>query len=179
MSFLTTTGFESVSWQAARNWSGLDTPGMILMGLAMMGGGVATTAGGVKLLRVYALYLNGRREMDRLSHPSSVGRATGHGRRIRRKGAFVAWVFFMLFALTLALTSAVLAALGVEFENAIVLAVAALSTTGPLVTAAVDTPIALVELSAVGKLVFTAAMVLGRLELLAIIALINPVLWRD
>ena len=179
MSFLTTTGFESESWQAARNWSGLNTPGMILMGLAMMGGGVATTAGGVKLLRVYALYLNGLREMDRLAHPSSVGRAAGHGRRIRRKGAFVAWVFFMLFALTLALVTAVLAFLGVGFENAIVLAVAALSTTGPLVTAAVDTPISLVEMGVAGKLVFSAAMVLGRLELLAIIALINPVLWRD
>ncbi|MDU8929713.1 potassium transporter TrkG [Alisedimentitalea sp. MJ-SS2] len=179
MSFLTTTGFESDSWQAARNWSGLNTPGMILMGLAMMGGGVATTAGGVKLLRVYALYLNGLREMDRLVHPSSVGRAAGHGRRIRRKGAFVAWVFFMLFALTLALVSAVLAYLGVGFENAVVLAVAALSTTGPLVAAAADTPIFLVEMGAAGKLVFSAAMVLGRLELLAIIALINPVLWRD
>jgi len=29
------------------------------------------------------------------------------------------------------------------------------------------------------KLVLAAAMVLGRLEILAIIALINPALWRD
>ncbi|MFT7059500.1 MAG: trk system potassium uptake protein TrkH [Pseudorhodobacter sp.] len=55
MSFLTTTGFESGDWQTARTWSGLGNPGLILLGLAMIGGGIATTAGGLKLLRVYAL----------------------------------------------------------------------------------------------------------------------------
>ena len=44
----------------------VETPGLLLMGLALIGGGVATTAGGVKLLRVFALYRNGVREMERL-----------------------------------------------------------------------------------------------------------------
>ena len=50
-SFLTTTGFESLSWEEARAWSGFGAPGVLLLGLAVFGGGVATTAGGVKLLR--------------------------------------------------------------------------------------------------------------------------------
>ncbi len=83
LSFLSTTGFESAHWDAARSWSGLGTPGLILMGVALVGGGVATTAGGVKLLRVYALYLNGQREMERLVHPSSVGRADPAARCVR------------------------------------------------------------------------------------------------
>lgn len=37
LSFLTTTGFESQYWQAAQNWSGLATPSLIFMGLAVMG----------------------------------------------------------------------------------------------------------------------------------------------
>lgn len=179
LSFLSTTGFESAAWDDARGWSGLGTPGMILLGLSLIGGGVATTAGGVKLLRVYALYLNGLREMQRLAHPHSVGRATGNSRRMRRKGAFVAWIFFMLFALSLTFFSALLALEGVDFEQAIVLSIAALSTTGPLVQAATETPVALVEMGVTGKLTLCAAMVLGRLETLAIIALANPVLWRD
>ncbi|MCR9112268.1 MAG: TrkH family potassium uptake protein [Rhodobacteraceae bacterium] len=179
LSFLSTTGFESAAWDEARAWSGLDTPGLVLLGLAMVGGGVATTAGGVKLLRVYALYLNGQREMERLVHPSSVGRAGAASRRIRRQGAFIAWIFFMLFALSLALVSVTLAALGQGFEEAIILAVAALSTTGPLTQVAGDTPITLIEMGTAAKLVFSAAMVLGRLETLAIIALFNPGLWRD
>ncbi|QGX98439.1 TrkH family potassium uptake protein [Roseovarius faecimaris] len=179
LSFLSTTGFESASWGTAREWSGLGTPGLILLGLSLVGGGVATTAGGVKLLRVYALYLNGRREMERLVHPSSVGRARGQSRRIRREGAFIAWIFFMLFAISLALITVVLAALGQDFESAIVLSIATLSTTGPLASVATEEPIALLQLGTSAKLVLSAAMVLGRMETLAIIALLNPAIWRD
>ncbi len=179
LSFLSTTGFESEDWSVAQEWSGLGTPGLILMGLALIGGGVATTAGGVKLLRVYVLYLNGQREMERLVHPSSVGGTRGGEQRIRRQGAFIAWVFFMLFALTLALVSTVLALLGSSFEEALVLAVATISTTGPLTEMALGEPINLLQMSAPSKLVIAAAMVIGRLETLAIIALFNPGLWRD
>jgi len=178
LSFLTTTGFQSADWSAARGWSGLGAPGLILLGLSLIGGGVATTAGGVKLLRVYALYLNGLREMERLVHPSSVGRASSQSRRIRSKGAYIAWIFFMLFALSMAFVTLILTSTGVGFEDAIVLAVAALSTTGPLVQAAPEAPILLAQLSAGAKLTLCAAMVVGRLETLAIIALFNPALWR-
>lgn len=178
MSFLSTTGFESADWNQAQQWSGLGTPGMILLGLSVIGGGVATTAGGVKLLRVYALYLNGLREMERLVHPSSVSGDGAGSRRIQRDGAFVAWVFFMLFAVSLAVISIVLAALGSGFEEALVLSIAALSTTGPLVTTAAETPIHLASLPVASKVVLCFAMVLGRLETLALIALITPNLWR-
>jgi len=177
-SFLTTTGFESADWLAARGWSGLATPGLILMGLALIGGGVATTAGGVKLLRIYALYKHGTREMARLVYPSSVGGAGTVARRLRRRGATFAWVFFMLFALTLALTISLFTLSGLDFETATILAVAGLSTTGPLVGIAGPEPINIGDLSRFVKLIFAATMVLGRLETLAIIALLNPEFWR-
>ena len=84
LSFLTTTGFESEYWSTSRSWSGLGTTGLILMGLAVMGGGIATTAGGVKLLRVYALYKHGVRELQRLSFPSSVVGSGNAARSFRR-----------------------------------------------------------------------------------------------
>jgi trk system potassium uptake protein TrkH len=108
-----------------------------------------------------------------------VGRASAGGRRLRRQGAFIAWIFFMLFAMSLALITVVMAALGQGFEEAIVLAISALSTTGPLTVTAVETPIDLLSMSPAAKLVICGAMVLGRLETLAIIALFNPALWRD
>lgn len=179
MSFLTTTGFVSGDWAEAQAWSGLQTPGLILMGLALVGGGVATTAGGVKLLRVFALYLNGKRELERLVHPSSVSGAGTESRRLQRNGAFIAWIFFMLFALTLAALTMLMALFGVEFDKALVLSIAGLSTTGPLMTQAADAPIDLAGLTFSAKGVFCAAMVLGRLETLAIIALFTPDLWRS
>lgn len=178
MSFLTTTGFTSVHWDAAQAWSGLGSPGLLLMGLAVIGGGVATTAGGVKLLRVFALYQNGLREMERLVHPSSVSRSGRGERRLQKDGAFIAWIFFMLFALSLALGAVAMAATGLDFETSVVMIVAALSTTGPLLEVGGDTPIRLSEVSVAAKSIFAVAMVLGRLETLAIVALLTPDLWR-
>ncbi|NVO55433.1 TrkH family potassium uptake protein [Rhodobacteraceae bacterium B1Z28] len=179
LAFLTTAGFESANWNDAQQLSGLGTPGLVLMGLALIGGGVATTAGGVKLLRVFALYLNGAREIDRLIYPSSISGEGGGNRRIQSDGAFIAWIFLMLFALTLAVFNLLLAAMGSGFEQAMVLSVATLSTTGPLIELATDVPIRLVDLPGGAKLTLCAAMVIGRLETLAIIALITPSLWRD
>ncbi|MBO9472319.1 TrkH family potassium uptake protein [Shimia sp. R10_1] len=179
MSFLTTTGVESSEWLLARDWSGLQTPGMILLALAMVGGGVATTAGGVKLLRVYALYVQGLGEMERLVHPNVVlGRKRAGARGLRRRGAVIAWVFFMLFALSIAVVSLLLALAGNSFEEAIILAVSALTTTGPLTQVAGEFPIAISSLGATEKLIICAAMIVGRLEALAVIALISPDLWQ-
>lgn len=178
LSFLTTAGWESAAWGASQNWSGLDTPGLILLGLALIGGGVATTAGGAKLLRVYALYKHGMREMERLVHPHSVGGAGGDARHLRRRGAYMAWLFFMLMALSVALVMGAFSLTGETFERSLVLTVAALTTTGPLASLAEATPISYGALSASAKFVLTAAMILGRLETLAIVALFSPDLWR-
>ena len=178
LSFLTTTGFESSEWAESRSWSGLDTTGLILMGLAIMGGGVATTAGGVKLLRVYALFKHGQREIGRLSHPNSVGGSSSRARIIRREGAYVAWIFLMLFALSLALISLCLSLTGLSFQDSLVFAIAGLSTTGPLVNVASDSGLGYALISDSARAVLCVAMVIGRLEALAVIALLNPNYWR-
>ncbi|MEM9012174.1 MAG: potassium transporter TrkG [Pseudomonadota bacterium] len=178
LSFLSTTGVESADWEAAQTWSGLGTPGLVLLGIAAIGGGVATTAGGVKLLRIYALYKHGVREMERLVHPSSVAGAGFTARRIRREGAFIAWIFLMVFLLLLALTLLALSLTGLDFEPAMALAVAALSTAGPAAQAvSADVP-AYALLDPAAHAILAVAMVLGRLEVLAVIALLNPGFWR-
>jgi trk system potassium uptake protein TrkH len=179
LSFLTTTGFEGSTWAVAQSWSGLQTPALLLMGLAVFGGGVATTASGVKLLRIYALYKHGLREMDRLVHPSSVGGSGSEARRIRRQGAYISWLFFMLFAIAIAATGAALALTGVEFRSAMILTIAGLANTGPLAAITGEEATSFAALSTATKSVFAAAMVVGRLELLALIALANPAAWRS
>ena len=177
MSFLTTTGFESADWQTAQNWSGLNTPGVIFLALAVMGGGVATTAGGVKLLRIYALYKHGLREMERLVHPSSVGGAGMAARRFRREGAFMAWIFFMLFLVGIASIMLALSFVGVSFDDAIALSVAAVTNTGP-VAGMLDTGLQYSDIGTYGQLILCVGMVFGRVEVLALIALFNPNYWR-
>ena len=100
------------------------------------------------------------------------------GRHIRREGAFIAWIFFMTFVLSFALVMTLLSLTGLPFEIAMVLSAAALSTTGPLSELALSEPIALAALTDAAKYILCAAMVLGRLESLALIALFNPEFWR-
>jgi trk system potassium uptake protein TrkH len=177
-SFLTTSGYVSGDWAGARAWSGLSTPGVILLGLALVGGGVATTAGGIKLLRVYALWKHGIRELEKLVEPHSVGGRGAVARHLRRQGAYIAWIVFMMFGITIAVVMTALSALGVPTENSAIFAIAALSTTGPVAEVAGEIPLSWATLGDTARMILAAAMVLGRVETLAIIALLNPDFWR-
>lgn len=178
-SFLTTNGWSSAYWLETQNWSGFSVPGVLFLGIVLIGGGAATTAGGVKLLRVYALYTNAVREIDRLVHPSSVGQTRSVYQSELRSKAFIAWIFFMLFIISLALITLALAGAGMSFEVALVSCISALSTTGPLMDMVLNDSIDFIALGAVSKLVMSFAMVLGKLEVLVLLALFTPEIWRS
>lgn len=178
LSFLTTTGFESRDWQAMQIWSGLSDPGIILLGLSVMGGGVATTAGGVKLLRIYALYRHGLREMDFLVHPNSLERHGRGDKMISKRGPQIAFVFMMLFLVSIASLMILFSITGQEFERSVALSIAALTTTGPAVRA-LEASFLYSQLSNAAKFIFGVGMVIGRMEILVILALFNPNFWRS
>lgn len=178
LSFLTTTGFESGEWDLARDWLGTGSPGLTLAALSLIGGGVATTAGGVKLLRIYALARLGQRELERVIHLNSVGGGGPEARRLRGEGARLAWVFFMLFATSIGFVTAMLTLVGLEFEPALVFGLAALTLTGPLAEVAASVPLDWAVLDGPAKIVLGTAMVVGRVEILAILALLTPEVWR-
>jgi trk system potassium uptake protein TrkH len=177
LSFLTTTGYVSSFWELWPGWSGLTSPDLLLWALAIVGGGVATTAGGVKLLRVYALLRFGEQELDRVIHPSAVARMRTSGsisRAASEQGAAMAWVFFMIFGLSIAAFVAALTVLGVSFDESLVLALSALTTTGPLVTQSGGIGASYGGQSGAVQMVLGFAMVVGRIEALAILAILLP-----
>jgi trk system potassium uptake protein TrkH len=67
----------------------------------------------------------------------------------------------------------------VAFDRAMVLTVAALSTTGPVAGVVLEDPVSWTEAGAAGQVLLALAMALGRLETLAIVALLNPEFWRS
>ncbi|MEL7214766.1 MAG: potassium transporter TrkG [Pseudomonadota bacterium] len=178
LSAIATFGHESLFWDTAQDWSGLATPGLLLLALAAMGGGVASTAGGVKLLRIYALYKHGVREMERLTLPNSLGGSGATQRRIRREGAFIAWVFLMLFLLSIATTMIVLSLFGIALVDGLTLGILMLANAGAGLDLISDTTLRISDLGSGAQLTLAAAMIVGRLEVLAVIALFHPVFWR-
>lgn len=177
LSFLTTTGFESRDWRAMQIWSNLPDPGAILLGVAVMGGGIATTAGGVKLMRLFALYRQGVREMDLLVHPSAVVQHGQGARMISEHGPRIAFVFLMLFLISLSSLMILLSATGLDFDHSLTLAVAALTTTGQAI-ATLDDGLGYADLGGAARTLICVGMIVGRMETLVIIALFNPAFWR-
>jgi trk system potassium uptake protein TrkH len=97
------------------------------------------------------------------------------------RGVEAAWVFFMLFAVTIAVVTLALTATGLDVTRSMILTVSALTTTGPLadITLGTGPATGIGTLPDAAKLIWAAAMVLGRLEALALIALFNPDFWRS
>lgn len=177
LSVLTTTGFVPHDWSilVPGGRSGLSEVAMLLMGLAILGGGVATTAGGVKLLRLAALLRHSGGETQRALHPHVV---TGGRLRMGRASAWVAWVSFVLFALTILAGLLILTAEGMDFESALTFSVAALTGTGPLADLLLPPGQSWSILSAAGKATLAGMMVVGRVEVLALLVVLNPETWR-
>ena len=179
LSFLTTTGFKSASWESARDWSGLANPGLILLGLCAIGGGAATTAGGIKLVRGYALLRHGFRELERIAQPNSVLATGTRLRGILSEGAFLAWAFIMLYIMAIFVTVFSLTMTGLSFEKSLVASISSISNTGPAFTMVTSGEIDFSRLSESQRVILAFTMVLGRIETLAVISLFNTDTWQQ
>ena len=177
LSFLTTTGFESSAWESARDWSGLTNPGLILLGLCAIGGGAATTAGGFKLIRAYALLQHGYRELERIAQPYSVMASGARLKGILREGAFLAWASIMLYTMAIFLAVMGLTVVGLTFQDALVAAISAISNTGPAFALVAPGDVDFTRLRDAERAILAATMILGRLETLAVISLFGSEVW--
>ena len=176
-SFITTNGYVSSYWGAALNSVDIPHVTIIFLGLCLFGGGLATTAGGIKLLRISVLFSAFSNETGKLLHPSSMAGSSFNLRNLEIS-IFMAWVFFMLFIVSLALMTIILALFGISFEEALVLTIACLTTTGPIIEMVGIEPSLISELSYFPKLVLVISMVLGRLEILVALSVMIYVLRR-
>jgi len=176
-SYLVTMGIESKVWSDYPSFALAEVSAVSVMGLAIIGGGVATTAGGVKLLRVYILYRNAAQEVDMMLHPNSIPSKKGKGSiSDNRNNRLMAWIFFMLFITALAFFTLVFSILFDDISAGLALAVSALTTTGPLFgNAGFD--IVLTDINQIFKIMLGLAMIIGRLEILVIVALLFPSVW--
>jgi len=178
VSFSTTTGFESAAWDGATAWSGLKTPGVALVGLAIVGGGAASTAGGVKLIRAALLAKHSLGELRRLARPSSVQPIFSRGRTVTFDALRIVWVFVMLYAMTLAVCALGLTATGFKFVDAFAGSIAAISNTGPLLPLISGEEGAYTSLDPLARFLLCGAMIVGRMETLAVVALFSVAAWR-
>ena len=176
-SFLTTTGFQSTFWIEPTGDTRENHVGIILTFLALMGGSVISTAGGTKLLRVLALVELGMTEIGKMVYPSSAGPASGFS-GLRKEELIACGALFMLFVLSTVFVMISLAIAGKDFEPALVIAASMVSSTGPLADTVLGSEFSFSEFSDGIIIALAGAMIVGRLELVALIAILASALRR-
>lgn len=152
--------------------------GMVLMLLAAIGGGVASTTGGLKQMRVITIVKLGRAEIDRLAHPHGIN-PIAYGSAIAEKHDIGAiWLLLGSFVLVVTAGAISLAVLGVHFQDALGLAFTAVTLSGPLITGSDPSFAGFDTLNQSDYFILSILMLIGRVEASLFMAIFAKALWR-
>lgn len=137
---------------------------------ALIGGAALSSAGGIKLARIIILIRRAGQEFNRLGYQNSVVGLSFKERQQKETAVLGVWVYLIGYIGAVSFIFTVLAFLGIDFPRAIGQATGAISNSGWLIE---------VPVGASGKYhcVIAFAMILGRLEVLALLPALNPAFW--
>ena len=171
-SMMTNTGFVTDDFD---QWPYLSR--MLLVLVMFIGGCAGSTSGGIKVVRVFVLAKILYYRLENLFRPHLMRTVRLRGEPIREQAQKDVTTFFMAFLVTFAAGCLAMSFWGLPFESAASAVAASMTCTGPGLglVGATETYSAL---SAGGQLTLVALMVLGRLELLSVLALLLPGFWR-
>jgi len=177
-SLVTTTGFP-ISAEAFER-----VPFVLMLVVCAIGAGRLSTAGGLKLSRLAMMLGQSYNELYLLLFPHGIHPSVRGAGAFRQVTIATIWALFFLTMVFLAVVIVLLAATGIPFEGALLAATTALGNAGPFyeigrvahLSAGVP-PIW--EMSAAAHGLMSVAMVVGRVELLAVVSLARLLLQRD
>lgn len=172
ISIVTTTGFASMDFQ---NWG--EQAKAVLLAAMFVGGCAGSAGGGPKVVRLLLVARFTLAELRRVLHPRALLPVKLNGRVvpedvIRDVLAFVA-CYFAVFAICVL----VVVSLGADLVTGITASIATLGNIGPGFNL-VGPMSHYGQLHPVSRLVLTAAMWLGRLEVVTVLAIMRPEVWR-
>ncbi|MEL7018929.1 MAG: potassium transporter TrkG [Pseudomonadota bacterium] len=139
---------------------------------ALIGGAAVSTAGGLKVLRWLVIIRRGREEVRRLISPNIV---QGN---VPIAEEFGVWMHFLVFTLVLGGMMLILTVGGAPFDVAAAAAAGALSNTGPLLGLADDASGNYGGFAPAAQMSLMVVMILGRIEAVAALVLLNRAFWR-
>ena len=171
ISVATTTGFTT------HNFSLWPSVAPVLLLLAAFAGGCAgSTAGGIKMIRVLMIYLQGMREVKRLIHPNGVFPIKLGQNPVSDRLVQAVWSFFSVYVIVfLMMVTLVILAGDLDFTTAFSAVGACLNNLGPGLG---DVALNYASLDPTVKWLLMFTMMLGRLEIFTLLVLLTPAYWR-
>lgn len=142
--------------------------------LAFVGGSALSTAGGIKIARVFILMSRAGAEFRRSAFSHSMATLRVQGRVRKDNVVLGVWVYLIAYIGATVLLAIALSAAGVDMTTSFRASVGAISNTGPLVDVAVlDQAPSIPTL-----LALSLGCILGRIEVLALAPLFTFDFWR-
>ena len=171
VSISTTAGFATDSFSA---WP-LFLP-ILLIFSSFIGGCAGSTGGGMKVVRIYLLFLQGVRELNRLIHPRAVYTIKLGKKALPDRIVEAIWGFFSAYTLVFVIIMIMLLATGMDNISAFSATAACLNNLGPGLG---EVAAHYGDISDTAKWVLVVAMVFGRLEIFTLLVLFTPTFWRS
>ena len=136
-----------------------------------------SAGGGIKMIRAMILFRQMYREFNMLAHPNAVSPLKIHNRVIPNQVVFAVLAFFFAWLATLVSVSLLLTLSGLDVLTAFSATVASLNNIGPgLGDVGPSTTFA--SFTDFQTWVCAITMLLGRLELITVLAILTPAFWR-
>jgi trk system potassium uptake protein TrkH len=153
-------------------------PLALVVSIVIVGGAHCSTSGGIKIERVARMVEVTNHELDVLVHPSVVagaerGSPSAEPRRIL-------WSYLIVYLMTVVAVATILAGSGLGFEAALLAAAGSISNAGPVIDYLGQpgaTQLVYASLTQPATGLVALAMILGRIEILAVLAVLTPLFW--
>ena len=174
ISILTGTGYVTGEFD---NWGNF--PLIFFLTLMFIGGCAGSTTCGIKIFRIQILYLFISNQLKKIIYPKGIFLIKYDKNTVDDKFMASIISFIFLYFVIFFLITALLSLSGLDFVTSISGAATSISNVGPGLGSTIGPSGNFSSLPEVSKWILSLGMILGRLELFAILVLFLPSFWRN
>ena len=172
ISILTGTGYVTQNFD---NWGSF--PLIYFLILMFIGGCAGSTACGIKIFRVQILYLFLKNQLKKIIYPRGIFIIKYDNNNVNEKFMASIIAFIYLYIIIFFIITAMLSLSGLDFTTSISGAATSISNVGPGLGELIGPNGNFSQLPDFSKWILSFGMILGRLELFAILVLFLPSFW--
>ncbi|MCD8024362.1 MAG: TrkH family potassium uptake protein [Candidatus Gastranaerophilales bacterium] len=146
--------------------------------LMFIGGSAISASGSIKITRWIFIFKFIKRELNKIVHPNAIIPIKLEGRIVQNENGYQILIFVLFFIAIFALSTIIVTFIEQNSVVAITGSIATLSNTGPGLDNIIGPLGNYNSLSNFTKLIFIFNMLIGRLEIIPFLALLNKELWQ-
>ena len=147
-------------------------PLVVVLFPVLVGGSALSAAGGFKLARLIVLTKRVTMEFVQLGYRGSVQHFKFRGRRQSELTVMGVWVYLVGYIVACTIGTLLLSATGLAFDDAIRASIGSLSNAGHILSGMIA------DLGPAAQICAVLGMILGRLEVIALLPALNPSFWQ-